>query len=103
MTYVHLYTYSQYKGHLEGPYPYIYTYTQYIHNVSVLHQNEGGIGKFNPESQEISRDPRDSPVSREISRAEGMDFSFSHHWQGSIDFNTVRTTRPTGMYFLIHP
>ena len=29
--------------------------------------------------------------------------AFSHHWQGSIDFNTVNTTRPTGMYFLIHP
>ena len=28
---------------------------------------------------------------------------FSHHWQGSIDFNTVCTTRLTGMYFLIHP
>ena len=33
----------------------------------------------------------------------GMYNPFSHHWQGSIDFNTVRTTRPTGMYFLIHP
>ena len=33
----------------------------------------------------------------------GMYFPFSHHWQGSIAFNTVRTTRPTGMYFLIHP
>ena len=30
-------------------------------------------------------------------------YTFSHHWQGSIDFNTVRTTNPTGMYFLIHP
>ena len=29
--------------------------------------------------------------------------SFSHHWQGSIDFNTVRSTHPTGMHFLIHP
>ena len=29
--------------------------------------------------------------------------TFSHHWQESIDFNTVRTTRSTGMYFLIHP
>ena len=29
--------------------------------------------------------------------------TFSHHWQGSIDFNTVRTTGPAGMYFLIHP
>ena len=32
-----------------------------------------------------------------------MDFPFSHHWQGSIDFNTVNTTHPTGMNFLIHP
>ena len=29
--------------------------------------------------------------------------AFSHHWQGSIDFNTVNTTHPTGMYFLIYP
>ena len=29
--------------------------------------------------------------------------AFSHHWQGSIDFNTVNTIRPTGMYFLIIP
>ena len=46
---------------------------------------------------------------RDISRASGnllvvgMYNPFSHHWQGSIDFNTVRTTHPTGMYFLIHP
>ena len=24
-------------------------------------------------------------------------------WQASIDFNTVNTTRPAGMYFLIYP
>ena len=29
--------------------------------------------------------------------------TFSHHWQGNIDFNTVNTNHPTGMYFLIHP
>ena len=29
--------------------------------VSVLHQNEGGIGKSTPDAQEISRDPRDVP------------------------------------------
>ena len=28
---------------------------------------------------------------------------FSHHYQGSIDFNTVNTTCSTGIYFLIHP
>ena len=32
-----------------------------------------------------------------------MHCTFSHHWQGSIDFNTVNTTYPAGMYFLIHP
>ena len=29
--------------------------------VSVLHQNEGGIGKSIPDAQEISRDPREFP------------------------------------------
>ena len=38
---------------------------QYFYTVSVLHQNEGGIGKFIPDAQAISRDPR------EISRVEG--------------------------------
>ena len=37
--------------------------------VSVLHQNEGGIGKSIPDAQEISGDPRDFP--REILRVEG--------------------------------
>ena len=37
--------------------------------VSVLHQDEGGIGKSIPDAQKISRDPRDFP--REISRVEG--------------------------------
>ena len=40
---------------------------------------------------------------RVIRRLNNVYFAFSHHWQGSIDFNTVRTTCPTGMYFLIHP
>ena len=31
------------------------------------------------------------------------DKTFSHHYQGSIDFNTVNTTCHVGMYFLIHP
>ena len=30
-------------------------------NVSVLHQDEGGIGKSIPDAQKISRDPRDFP------------------------------------------
>ena len=30
-------------------------------NVSVLHQNEGGIGKSIPKAQEISGDPRAKP------------------------------------------
>ena len=29
--------------------------------------------------------------------------AFSHHKQGSIDFNTANTTWPAGVYFLIHP
>ena len=60
-------------------------------------ENPSPAPKRFPETREISQGR--SP--REISRAEGMDFPFSHHWQGSIDFNTVRTTRPTGMYFLM--
>ena len=28
--------------------------------------------------------------------------AFSHHWQGSIDFNAVNTTRPAGMYIIHH-
>ena len=32
--------------------------------VSVLHQNEGGIGKSIPDAQDISRDPRDVPRAR---------------------------------------
>ena len=30
-------------------------------NVSVLHQDEGGIGKSIPDARKISRDPRDFP------------------------------------------
>ena len=39
--------------------------------------------------------------SREISRAEGTDFPFFHHYQGSIDFNTVNIHCTVGMYFLV--
>ena len=42
-------------------------------NVSVLHQNEGGIVKSIPDAQQISRDPKSQGL-REISRAEGKDF-----------------------------
>ena len=28
---------------------------------------------------------------------------FSHHFQGSVDFNTVNTNCPLGFFFLIHP
>ena len=41
-----------------------------------------------------------SPTTKRFPEAREMS---SHHWQGSIDFNTVHTTRPTEMYFLIHP
>ena len=40
-----------------------------FYTVSVLHQNEGGIGKSMPDAQEISQNPRDFP--REILRVEG--------------------------------
>ena len=51
--------------------------------------------------------------SREIFRASGMDFpippsswwstdTFSHHYQGRIDFNTVNPSLSTGKDFLIH-
>ena len=39
------------------------------HIVSVLHQNEGGIGKSIPDAQEISRDPR--AISRVKGNLEG--------------------------------
>ena len=40
--------------------------------VSVLHRNEGGIGKSTPDAQEISRDPRDVPRAKPR-RVEGVD------------------------------
>ena len=52
-------------------------------NGSVLHQDEGGIGKSIPDAQEISRDPKDFP--REISRAEGMDFPITPEFWWSTD------------------
>ena len=54
--------------------------TNYI--VTVLHQNEGGIGRSIPDGQKISRDPRGS---REIWRAEGMDFPIPPEFWWSTD------------------
>ena len=39
--------------------------------VSVLHQNEGGIGKSIRDAQEISRDPRDFPKAKPEGNLEG--------------------------------
>ena len=66
--------------------------------VSVLHQNEGGIGKNIPDAGEIYR----GQSLREITRAERMDFPFSHNQQGRIDFNTVNPSLPTRKDFPIH-
>ena len=41
--------------------------------ISLIHQNEGGIGKIPPNAQQISWDQSD--FRREISRAEGIGFS----------------------------
>ena len=79
----------------------------YSWNVSVLHQDEGGIGKSIPDAQKISRDPRDFPRAKPEGNLEGRGKSrgrrgwisqsipslggartFSHHYQGRIDFNT---------------
>ena len=70
----------------------LYTYTAERRDVFRL---------YIPDNQEISRGT--SWGLMEILRSEGMYNPFSHHWQGSIDFNTVNTALPTGMYFLIHP
>ena len=39
-----------------------------------------------------------SPGSREISQTLRRDFTFSHHQQGSIDFDTDNTNCPAGMF-----
>ena len=39
--------------------------------VSVLHQDEGGIGKSIPDGQKISRDPRDFPRAKPEGNLEG--------------------------------
>ena len=58
-----------------------------------------------PKARETSRGRCPSDISRAEGNLEvGGDVQpILSSWQGSIDFNTVRTTRPTGMYFLIHP
>ena len=38
---------------------------------SVLHQDEGGIGKSIPDAQEISRDPKDYPRAKTEGNLEG--------------------------------
>ena len=38
---------------------------------SVLHQDEGGIGKSIPDAQEISRDPKDFPRAKPEGNLEG--------------------------------
>ena len=66
--------------------------------VSSLHQNEGGIGKYIPDAQEISRDL----ILRAEGNLEGLDFPFYHHLQG-IGFNIViNPSLFTGMEFTIH-
>ena len=44
--------------------------------VSVLHQNEGGIGKSIPDAREISRDPRDFPRAKPEVNLEGRGDGF---------------------------
>ena len=39
--------------------------------VSVLHQKEGGIGKYIPDAQEISQDPRHFPRAKPEGNLEG--------------------------------
>ena len=52
-----------------------------IYIVSVLHQDEGGIGKSIPDGRKISR----GRSSREILRAEGMDFPIPPEFWWSTD------------------
>ena len=60
----------------------------YIRRIlSVLHQNEGGIGKSIPDAQEISRDPR------EISTAEGMDFSIPPEYRHTPHHQSIYRDR----------
>ena len=62
--------------------------------VSVLHQDEGGIGKSIPDVQEISRDPNDFPRAKPEGNlegrgkfwgAEGMDFPVPPEFWWSTD------------------
>ena len=51
-----------------------------------------------------SRRPRDFPRPKTGGNLEGgwNRFPFSHNYQGCIDFNTVNTNCPAGMYFLMY-
>ena len=80
-----------------------------MRRMSVLHQNEGGIGKSIPYAREISRDLRDFPRaqgksrgSREISRAKGMDFPIPTEFWWSTDILLI-INPSTGMDQEIHP
>ena len=74
-------------------------HTEHKRIVSVLHQNEGGIGKSIPDAREISLDPRNlSGLRKSLGRrgwisqylpSFGGVQTFSHHQQGRIEFNTV--------------
>ena len=44
---------------------------------------------------------RNQQLNATISLMALMAISFSHHYQGSIDFNTVNIHRTVGMYFLV--
>ena len=89
--------------------------------VSVLHQDEGGIGKSIPDAQKISRDLLDFPRAKPEGNLEGRGKSggrkgwisqylpsfggartISHHQQGRIDFNTVNPSLSTGKDFHIY-
>ena len=80
-------------------------------NVSVLHQNEGGIGKSIPDAQEISRDPRDFPRAKPEGNLEGRGKSRGRRgWISQFlpSFGGVRTFSSSSILSLgmdqeIHP
>ena len=47
--------------------------------VSVLHQDEGGIGKSIPDARKISRDPRDFPRAKPEGNLEGRGDGFPNN------------------------
>ena len=80
-------------------------------NVSVLHQDEGGIGKSIPDAREISRDPRDFPRAKPEGNLEGRGKSRGRRgWisQYLPSFGGVRTFSSSSILSLgmdqeIHP